>query len=95
MTNTSVKAAEIGIECMKHAKQEIGSMAAGDADITGLHQSGHQATQPVVEEFIAPPRVRSRGRPKEKRLKPIMEIVKNKKKISEESRKEDTRSSGL
>ena len=80
MCNTSVKAAEIGIEYMKRAKQEIGSMAVADADITDLHQPSHQATQPVVEEVIAPPRVRSRGRPKEKRLKPIMEIVKNKKK---------------
>ena len=82
MCNTSVQAAEIGIECMKRAKQEIGSMAVEDVDIAGLHQSGHQATHPVVEEVIGPPRVRSRGRPKEKHLKPIMEIVKTKKKKS-------------
>ncbi|KAM0846298.1 hypothetical protein ACQ4PT_055757 [Festuca glaucescens] len=80
MCNSSVNAAEIGIDFMNRAKQAIcavrttGSVAPAPA-VCGTNEGQEVDTTCVV----APPRVRSRGRPKESRLKSVIEVVKGKK----------------
>jgi hypothetical protein len=77
MGTASRQAFEIAVDYVSHAKAAISAMVVDDPGVTELAAQTIQAKRAKVLEFdptvAAPPRVRSRGRPKELRFKSPIE----------------------
>lgn len=83
MCNASREASEIGIGFITQAKQAIEDMTVITAEGTEVQET-EPKPEDAPEEVVAPPRVRSRGRPKVSRYKSPIEATKGKKrKIAE------------
>jgi hypothetical protein len=73
MCNTSLQASEVGIDFLNRAKQAIMEIKVEPECVKEARVKIDE--KDIVQEVSAPPRVRSRGRPKESRLKSVIETV--------------------